>query len=313
MNYIILDLEWNQPISFNSAAYKRVGDRLTFEVIQIGAVKLDDKRRMIGSFNSFVLPTHYVRLHPRICRITGIKQGDLQGEDHFPKAYERFLAWCGEDSVLFTWGQDDLSILTQNISFFERPELPYKVYDLQPVFTRLTGGGKNRHGLQKAMAYYHIEPLSDHPLHSAVDDAYYTALIFQRMPEGTEYFAFPQTARILTSQASAGAQTTFEKRVGDILSALKSRAALSPLCPVCGKRVKIPEGYAPLRDKNTFMALADCKKHGLIKCELYFVKNDEGYTMTQSVSLSEEQHPAYVRTKHLQWAKKVKKFQGAIA
>jgi inhibitor of KinA sporulation pathway (predicted exonuclease) len=313
MNYIILDLEWNQPISFNSSAYKRVGDRLKFEVIQIGAIKLDEKRRMVGSFNSFVLPTHYVRLHPRISRITGIKQNDLTGEDHFAKAYERFLAWCGEDSILFTWGQDDLSILTQNISFFGCPDLPHKIYDLQPVFTQLVDGGKNRHSLRKAMIYHHINPSSDHPFHSAVDDAYYTALVFQKMPEGTEFFAFPQTAKIPAVQTNNGAQTTFEKRVDNILSALKSRAAMSPLCPVCGKHVKIPEGYAPLREENTFMALADCKKHGLINCELHFVKNEDGYIMTQSVSLSDEQHPAYVRTKHLQWAKKVKRFQGATA
>ena len=41
MTYIILDLEWNQPISYQSKAYREVGDKLIFEMIQIGAVKLD--------------------------------------------------------------------------------------------------------------------------------------------------------------------------------------------------------------------------------------------------------------------------------
>ena len=41
MTYIILDLEWNQPISYQSRTYREVGDKLIFEMIQIGAVKLD--------------------------------------------------------------------------------------------------------------------------------------------------------------------------------------------------------------------------------------------------------------------------------
>lgn len=42
MQLIVLDLEWNQPTSYQSAAYRRVGDRLLFEVIQFGAAKLDE-------------------------------------------------------------------------------------------------------------------------------------------------------------------------------------------------------------------------------------------------------------------------------
>ena len=30
MHYIILDLEWNQPMSYQSHVYREVGDRLIF-------------------------------------------------------------------------------------------------------------------------------------------------------------------------------------------------------------------------------------------------------------------------------------------
>ena len=43
MQYIVLDLEWNQPISYHSPAYKSVGGKLLFEMIQIGAVKVDEQ------------------------------------------------------------------------------------------------------------------------------------------------------------------------------------------------------------------------------------------------------------------------------
>ena len=49
MHYIILDLEWNQPMSYQSHVYREVGDRLIFEMIQIGAVKLDDSLAVVDS------------------------------------------------------------------------------------------------------------------------------------------------------------------------------------------------------------------------------------------------------------------------
>ena len=33
MHYIILDLEWNQPMSYQSHVYREVGDRLIFETV----------------------------------------------------------------------------------------------------------------------------------------------------------------------------------------------------------------------------------------------------------------------------------------
>ena len=46
MNYIVFDLEWNQ-----SPEGKERSDRyLQFEIVEIGAVKLDQNRKPIGSF-----------------------------------------------------------------------------------------------------------------------------------------------------------------------------------------------------------------------------------------------------------------------
>ncbi|NCB06388.1 MAG: exonuclease, partial [Clostridia bacterium] len=49
MQYIVVDLEWNQPVSYNSAVYRRVGDSLMFEVIQFGAVKLSEELQVVDS------------------------------------------------------------------------------------------------------------------------------------------------------------------------------------------------------------------------------------------------------------------------
>ena len=49
MQYIVLDLEWNQPVSYQSSAYRKVGDRLLFEVIQFGAAKLNEKFEIVDT------------------------------------------------------------------------------------------------------------------------------------------------------------------------------------------------------------------------------------------------------------------------
>lgn len=50
MHYITLDLEWNQAYQQKAlAVQKRLECRLRGEVIQIGAVKLDEGMNIIGS------------------------------------------------------------------------------------------------------------------------------------------------------------------------------------------------------------------------------------------------------------------------
>ncbi len=58
MDYIILDLEWNQPLSYNSSAFKSVGGKLLFEMIQIGAIALHDQQEINNTINQQNQPTH---------------------------------------------------------------------------------------------------------------------------------------------------------------------------------------------------------------------------------------------------------------
>lgn len=301
-----MDLEWNQPLSYASTPFKRVGDRLMFEMIQIGAVKLDEHRRLVGSFNRFIRPTHYQKLHPRIRRITGISQDDLSIAPAFPEAIKQFLIWCGQDYVLLTWGCDDISILAQNMAFFHVENSLPPVYDLQLLFSRLTASGANRHSLRKAMAHFGIPAAAEHPFHSAVDDAYYTALVFQHCPTAEEVTEFPETPRLLGSSAERAPKKAAEQRVKSIQGGLRTNTARFPPCPVCGRKTQPPEGYVTQKEAGVYLALSDCKQHGLIYAELCFIKEAGGsYKMSSRVWLSDEQNPAYVRTKHLQWANKV--------
>ena len=303
MNYVIVDMEWNQPLSHRSAPFRRVGHRLMFELIQIGAVKLDDKRRMVGSFSRNITPEQYLKLHPRIRRITGITQEDLADAPKFLPALAQFLNWCGDDCVLLTWGSDDISVLQQNLDFFKAPQQMPPFYDLQKLYSSLQEGTQHKNGLSAAMAQYAIAATPDHPFHNAVDDAYYTALVFQQMPEAEAVLKFPEKPRVLGIQKreteSELAVTVRSERA--FFQGAHSRAAA---CPVCGKKARIGEGYVPVRGIHT--ALADCPTHGLLFSEVTFERDeDKRLVARRKTWVSDEQNPAYVQTKHLQWAQKV--------
>ena len=62
-NYIVFDLEWNQ-----GEAPAHNGDKtLTFEIVEIGAVKLNSKKEKIGEFSRLIKP----QVHKQMHRITG--------------------------------------------------------------------------------------------------------------------------------------------------------------------------------------------------------------------------------------------------
>ena len=83
MQAIVLDLEWNQPTNFRSGGYRQSGDQLLFEMIQIGAVKLDESRQIVDTFNQLIQPTCYRRLNPHVQKITHKAGGTTEREDVF--------------------------------------------------------------------------------------------------------------------------------------------------------------------------------------------------------------------------------------
>ena len=67
MQYIVLDLEWNQPINYQNRIYRLYGDRLVFEMIQIGAVRIDENLNILDSYllyrDSSPDPVHDASVH----------------------------------------------------------------------------------------------------------------------------------------------------------------------------------------------------------------------------------------------------------
>ena len=70
MNYIVLDLEWNHP---KIDAKERVAN-LPFEIIEIGAVKVDcNSLEVISTFSEYIKPQVYKEMNEIIHEILHIE------------------------------------------------------------------------------------------------------------------------------------------------------------------------------------------------------------------------------------------------
>ena len=181
MNYIILDMEWNQPWPGSPSARKPLPVQIRGEIIQIGAVRLLEDQTVADEFQIMVRPKFYRRLNKRVSKLTGIKESRLKEEGvPFPQAMEAFRAWCGEEAVFLTWGFDDITILRENLALFQLPtDWTRQWYNAQMIFNAQTDGSNAQKALKTAMELFSIE--ASRPAHDALGDAYHTALICARL------------------------------------------------------------------------------------------------------------------------------------
>ena len=177
MQYIVLDMEWNQPWPGSPSAKKVLPVHIRGEIIQIGAVRVTEEQFVTDEFQVLVRPKHYRRLNRRVSKLTGIKESRLNEEGvPFPEAVEAFRAWCGEDVTFLTWGFDDIGILRENLQLFGlETDWTGKWYNAQMIFNAQTDGANSQKALKTAMEMFEIE--ASRPAHDALGDAYHTALI----------------------------------------------------------------------------------------------------------------------------------------
>ena len=304
MHYIIMDLEWNQPLSYASSAYKSVGGKLIFELIQIGAIKMSETLQIEDSFTQLIHPVHYSTLHPRIKRITHITQDEVDNAPVFAECMQRFSQFCGDDYVLVTWGCDDVSVLEQNKRFFKCNVALSPVYDMQRVYGEMINNTKERQGLSAAMEHFSINPDEEKPFHNALNDAYYTALVLQHFPDPKKILEYPLEPKLLHHTPKRKELKNNLRFRSSMKNLLVTPSATNPPCPVCGHKTQILEAYLKTGD-NEYTALAECPQHGLFFSTIRKAKTEGKSSITRTTVLSKEQDRAYIETKRIQWKNKL--------
>ncbi|NLI22147.1 MAG: exonuclease domain-containing protein [Clostridiales bacterium] len=299
MHYIVMDLEWNQPTSFNTPVFRQVGDSLLFEVIQIGAVKLDDRFSVLEELSIPIRPTHYTSIHPRVRRMTRLGREELCDAPAFPEAMARFADWCGEDYVFLTWGGDDISVLRQNLDFFQFEGETGKMYDVQRYYAEAFELGARQKSLKGAMEHLEIAADENRDFHNAVNDAYYTALVLQKLPNPEGVLHHEQTPRKLCHNPRR-TRLRVSRTVPSVAQALESPDVRTPECPTCKKPTQLLTELTP-QAPGKYVAISQCPQHGQLFIKVRFALMPDGQKgMHLSVTPANRQNRAYVHTKVLQ-------------
>ncbi len=182
MYYIVFDLELNQDFSSSQNKYANRASA-PFEIIQIGAVKLDGEFNTVNTFNRYVKPAFYEKINPFITGLTGITTEQLQTEETFPEVYRHFKEFTGgTGSVFCVWGSSDVKVLFGNagIHGLSTGFLSKKYINIQPYASLYFNFPvKNLLRLEHAVQALNI-PI-DYTFHNAFHDAYYTAEIFKKI------------------------------------------------------------------------------------------------------------------------------------
>ncbi len=300
MNYIVLDMEWNQPWPGSPSAKKVLPVAIRGEIIQIGAVRVTEDQRVCDEFQVLIKPKYYRHLNRRVSKLTGIKEPRLREEGvPFPEAMELFRAWCGENVVFLTWGFDDIGILRENLQLFGIPTgWTDRWYNAQMIFNAQTDGSTAQKALKTAMEMFGIE--ATRPAHDALGDAYHTALICARLDleKGCREY---DAALKSHENGFHGAELPgcIARQVyhdySDKRSALSAMSGEENLCPICQGRMLGSRWFA--QPGHRYMDLATCPEHGKFLIRVRLSEQEDGLVRVSRLTYeaTSEAAEAYAR------------------
>lgn len=244
MNYIVFDLEWNQKTPDVDQVTKPV--YLSGEIIEIGAVKLDDTFKIVDEFCVHVIPQFYTTMNSRITQLTKIHGNYLKKHGvSFPEAYQQFHSWCGEAYAYMTWSQSDLPMLVDNMILhgIDISDLPV-TYDIQRIFDYEIMRTDHQYSLDNALEYLNEKGDS---AHDALHDARNTAKVCDHLD--LEKYLEDYASRAFAEQPRA-------QEYADLNEILRDDSLLRFPCPWCGGEITC-SGWLQLRSYR-FMAEGRC-------------------------------------------------------
>ena len=186
-HYVVLDLEMCKvPKGARSKEYRRAN-----EIIQIGAVLLDESYQIVGEFNSFVKP-EYGRLDFYISQLTGISKDQLDRALVFEEAILGFVEWIPEgEVVMVSWSDNDSrqiagEMKSKNVQNARLEELLQNWIDSQVIYAEKVHNDRC-YSLQEALFACDIDTAGR--MHDGFSDAFNTALLFKKLMTEDEFIS----------------------------------------------------------------------------------------------------------------------------
>ncbi len=272
MNYIVFDLEWNQ----SPGGRYRENPKLPFEILEIGAVKLNGRRKEVDRFHETIKPLVYRSMNRHTQAVVHMDMAVLNQSRTFSPVARSFLEWCGRNPVFVTWGPSDLFELQRNLEYYHiqyKFPKPLLYLDLQKLYSLAYLDGKKRPALQEAVEAMEIP--EEGRFHAAFEDAYYTALIMQKMNikpylhyQSVDYYHLPENHE----EEFTLNFKTYTKFVSQLYpdkeTALKEPSVTALSCNRCRSKVTKTIDWFAGSGGSMYYALCECPRHGAVKGKL---------------------------------------------
>ena len=184
---VFIDLEMNMVDQKNT----ELRAKLPHEIIEIGAVKLDDRCRVVDRFRCYVRPRYNATVHWSVAKLTGITAKELKKADYIEDVMPRFVEWVGvnESVRLYAWSNSDQAQVERECTFKNlwTPQMR-SIFshwtDFQRVFSRMVGY-RNGMSLSRAVEYMGLH--FDGEKHDALSDAENCARLLALMQDEEEF------------------------------------------------------------------------------------------------------------------------------
>lgn len=175
---IVLDLEFN-PI--RDAEARTIAQH---EIIEIGAVMLDDDMNKLDTFQEYIKP-ELNTIENKISRLTGITNERVAECGGFDEVMHKFMSWLGRDITFYAWSDSDRSVMLDEIDLKCSENEEYDMFyvhwiDLQKIYQRKMGFHKSM-GLSNALGTMQIYFKGTE--HGALADALNTAEVMRVMSD----------------------------------------------------------------------------------------------------------------------------------
>lgn len=187
MNYLVIDLEMCRvPKHYRSPKYKYAN-----EIIQVGAVLLDENYEVIGKINQYVHPEYGV-IDNFISNLTGIQSSQVKNAPCLKEVLTHMVDWIGDrEYKVYAWSDSDYNQLQHEIQCKNIQDLKVdsfmnvdKWIDYQAVF------GKRYDmvsavSLEEALRSCEID--MEGRLHDGLDDAINTAKLIKTLEQNQNF------------------------------------------------------------------------------------------------------------------------------
>lgn len=299
MNYIVVDLEWNQSPEGKEHENKLI----PFEIIEIGAVKLDSQFRKVDEFECLIRPQIYKQLHHKTKEIISIEISELEKGLPFEKVMEAFIKWCEKDYIFCTWGNMDLLELQRNMSYYKM-EIPFQFplvfYDIQKFFSILHEDGKIRRALQYVAEYLNIDEKEQ--FHRAINDARYTGYVMQNIDMAAAQKSYSIDCYRIPENKKEEIYAVYDDYEKYISRGFDTREEVvadsevsSAKCYICGRNCKRLIKWFSTNNKM-YYGLFSCLEHGYMKGRIRTKKADnEKYYGIKILKLTDANGAAKIR------------------